>query len=130
MIRLLAVLAVLLFVPSSAAASPPAPRTAAQQQPGVPPAFGAAPVLAPTELSFGAGGDLFVRKLRWTSPTHAVGTVYRNDCTPSCVDGTLHPYPADLQFSDVTPAKPRPYFNCVRLTYDDETSVIALSPRC
>jgi len=45
-----------------------------------------------------ADGNAYVSKLAWTSWTpavaSAVGTLVENDCTPTCVGGHFHSYPA------------------------------------
>jgi hypothetical protein len=112
-----------LVLPSSADAAPP---------PGVEPSLGAKPVVLSRELSFGAGGDLFVRNIRWTSlsPTNgsATGLAYTNDCTPNCADGHYSTERVTLSFFKVTQAA-QPYFNCVRVSSPQNTFVYTISER-
>jgi hypothetical protein len=50
-----------------------------------------------------ADGGIWLEGLRWSAwgaPTgHASGTLWENDCTPSCADGHTHPYPASVTVS-------------------------------
>lgn len=63
-----------------------------------------------------ADGYTYLGKLSWTSWTpglaSATGSLVENDCTPYCVDGHFHSYPAVVIFWGNTAVKNHPGEHC------------------
>jgi hypothetical protein len=72
----------------------------------------------PTQIVIAcADAGLRAESLRWTSwgrdTADATGVLIQNDCTPTCVGGTAHSYPATFHFYDVRQGR----FTTVDITF-------------
>lgn len=60
----------------------------------------------PATILLSGDSSVFVRGLTWTgwgsATAQGTGTMERDNCTPSCAQGTLSPYQATISLSDLT----------------------------
>ena len=68
--------------------------------------------VAPSDISNCGDGAVGLTRLHWTSWTSHLasgyGTYFLNDCTPTCVGGHFHAYPALVALWGSAPVKGRP----------------------
>lgn len=82
---------------------------------------------APTDWSSGClGGSANLGQLSWqgweTPAATATGVIHYNDCEPSCAEGTIFDYPAELRVEQIkrcaSPLGPQAYYTVFTLTID------------
>lgn len=79
--------------------------------------------IRPTSIVLACADDgIRVEDASWTNwmdtTANGAGTIWENDCTPSCADGIFHQYPASLTLSDVESSIEGPVFSQLMANYD------------
>jgi hypothetical protein len=81
--------------------------------------------IKPTSIVLACADDgIRVEDVSWTSwmatTANGAGTIWENDCTPSCADGTFHYYPASITLSGVKSSIEGPVFSQLVANYEGQ----------